>query len=165
MVSLCQASRDSLVASSHIAKSCEDSWIYCCPGHNCKVENFFFICVLCLTETCLPNVGTTLCSLLRLCPSYNWCWNHCNNFFKPFLFCSFFFFQIKKSLNWHVFQLNRKSFFYIFWYIASAFLILLYRGGSWRTFHQRLQYGYFIWFLGEGGNSKIFLKCYLSFKK
>lgn len=138
MVSLCQVSRESLVAMgfiTHCSESREDSiniysWVYCSPGHNCKVENFFFSCVLSLTETCLPNVGTALCSFLHLCPFYSWCRESLQQLLQTTLLLFIFFFQIKKSLNWHVFQLNRKSFFYIVWYFSSAFLILLYKGGD-----------------------------------
>ena len=151
MISLCQASRDSLVASSHIAKSCEDSWIYCCPGHNCKVENFFFICVLCLTETCLPNVGTTLCSLLRLCPSYNWCWNHCNNFFKPFLFCSFFFFSDKEISKLTCFSIEQEIFLLYFLIHRLSFLNSFVQGRKLKNFPSKTPIWLFYLIFGRGG--------------
>lgn len=75
MVSLCQVSRESRVAMGYITRCSESredsiniySWIYSSPGHNCKVENFSFSCVLSLTEACLPNVGMALClSFLQL---------------------------------------------------------------------------------------------------
>lgn len=139
MVSLCQISRESRGAMGYITRCSESredsiniySWIYSSPGHNCKVENFSFSCVLSLTEACLPNVGTALCSFLNLCPFYSWCRESLQHRLQTtLLLFFFFFFQIKKSLNWHVFHLNRKSFFYIVWYLSSAFLILLYRGGD-----------------------------------
>ena len=157
VVSLCQVSREFLVAMgfiTHCSESCEDSiniysWIYCSPGHNCKVENFFFSCVLSLTETCLPNVGMALCSFLHLCPFYSWCRESLQQQLQTTLLLFFFFFLDKEISKLTCFSIEQGIFLLHCLILLLSFLNSFVQG-------KRLQYGYLIWFFLGGGILKYF---------